>query len=147
MEYISELNNRISSAGNFGSKDWWKLVRSFISNKGMPQDDIPPLEKNNTVYYSPKDKATIFNEYFASQCSVTDEGNDLPILDNFPVSIEELVLTTDTVLQTLKRLDGSKAVGPDLIHNKLLIVDADAICQPLIRLFNGSLSEGKFPAT
>ena len=147
MEYISELDNRISSAGNFGSKDWWKLVRSFISNKGMPQDDIPPLEKNNTVYYSPKDKATIFNEYFASQCSVTDEGNDLPILDNFPVSIEELVLTTDTVLETLKRLDGSKAVGPDLIHNKLLIVDADAICQPLTRLFNGSLSEGKFPAT
>ena len=145
-EYMSDLDKRISSPCLFGSKDWWKLVKGFIRAKGMPLEDIPPLEDNGITYYSPKEKATIFNEYFATQCSVTDEGEALPQLNEIHGTIEQLLITTDTVKEVLKNLDGKKAVGPDLVHNKVLIATAEVICEPLTYLFNRSLTEGKFPA-
>ena len=145
-EYFSELDKRISSPDSFGNKDWWKLVKSFISSKGMPQDEIPPIEENNTTYYALTEKATAFNMYFTAQCSVTDEGAALPRLNETRGSIHQLTLTTDMVKGVLKNLDCRKAVGPDLVHNKLLIAAADLISEPLTFLFNRSLTEGKFPS-
>ncbi|MCB4744601.1 MAG: hypothetical protein LGB07_02965, partial [Sulfurovum sp.] len=40
--------------------------------------------------------------------------------------------------------DKSKATGPDMIHNKLLIAIVD-ITEPLTILFNRCLNEGIFP--
>ena len=50
------------------------------------------------------------------------------------------------VENVLKNLDTSKAVGPDLIHNKVLKMASPAISNALTLLFNRSLSEGRFPA-
>ena len=145
-EYVSELDKRISSPNHFGNKDWWKLVKSFLSSKGMPQDEIPPIEENDTIHYTSIEKATAFNKYFTAQCSVTDEGDALPRLNETCGSINQLTLTTDIVKEVLKNLDCGKAVGPDLVHNKLLIAAAGLISEPLTFLFNRSLTEGKFPA-
>ena len=145
-EYLSELDKRISSPDRFGNKDWWKLVKSFISSKGIPQDEIPPIEEHNTIYYTLTEKASAFNEYFTAQCSVTDEGDALPSLNETRGSITQLTLTPGMVKKVLKNLDCRKAVGPDSVHNKLVIAAADLIADPITFLFNRSLIEGKFPS-
>ena len=61
-------------------------------------------------------------------------------------SINQLDVTSDMVKSVLVDLDTKKAVGPDLVHNKLLRLSADIIAEPLAILFNRSLSEGIFPA-
>ena len=30
IEFMTDLDNRISSPTKFGSKDWWRLVKAFI---------------------------------------------------------------------------------------------------------------------
>ena len=146
-EYISELDKKISSSNEFGTKDWWKLVKEYMSKKGLPQDDIPPIEdENNTVHYTARDKAEVFNQYFAAQCSTENPNEDFPRGNEFQGSIDDLIITQDAVLSTLKHLDNKKAVGPDLVHNKILTAASEAICAPLTGLFNRSLREAKFPS-
>ena len=145
-EYTSELDSKISSPNLFGTKDWWKLVKSFIARKGMPQDDIPPIEDNGSVLYTPKDKAEAFNKYFAGQCTTEGINDELPDVNVLQGSIDQLTITSDQVTEMLKNLDSAKAVGPDLVHNKILTAASDAISKPLTQLFNRSLSEGKFPS-
>ena len=64
LYYLQDLDNRASSSATFGTKNWWKLVKSFISNKGSDPDVIPPLEKYGVTYYTNKEKATILNQFF-----------------------------------------------------------------------------------
>ena len=45
------VENKINTQPNFGNKDWWKLVKQFISKKGIPQADIPPIQPDNKIYY------------------------------------------------------------------------------------------------
>ena len=54
-------------------------------------------------------------------------------------------LTVDDVITSIKELEPNKAVGPDMIHNSLLITACPIIAQPLTLLFNRSLAEGVFP--
>ena len=42
-EYRTDLETRINSHGNFGNKDWWKMVNNFFRKKGISNSDIPPL--------------------------------------------------------------------------------------------------------
>ena len=146
-EYMTELDNRISCPDQFGSKEWWRLVKSFISKKGMPVDDIPPIVDAGKVHYSHADKATAFNQFFAKQCSIDNDSGTVPPLNQFEESIPPLLITKDMLMPILKGLDNSKAVGPDLVHNKILTSSANVICEPLVLLFNRSLTEGKFPVT
>ena len=57
------------------------------------------------------------------------------------------MLTPLEVNETIQLLDANKAVGPDLIHNKLLLASADYISEPLSIIFNKCLYESRFPCS
>jgi hypothetical protein len=146
-DYIQELDARACDASKFGTKEWWRLVKSFLSKKGMESDEIPPIEQNNHVYYSNKDKAEAFNNYFISQSALgIDNDTDLPdvITDSVPV-LRTIILDVTNVANALRSLKTNKAVGPDLIHNCILKASSNHITEPLTRFFNKCLSESKFP--
>ena len=146
-DYETNLDQRVSSPESFNSKDWWKLVRNFMTNKGLPSDDIPPIEEDGKIYYSHSDKAEIFNKYFVQQTHIHGINDQVPLINQEANSIENLDITSNMVKQILKNLDLTKAVGPDLVHNKLLHIGAETLSEPLSLLFNRSLSEGRFPAS
>ena len=126
--------------------EWWNIVKQFLSKKGISPDDIPPLEDNGTTYYSNKDKANVFNDYFVSQGSVNDDGRNPPTLpQSLGPTLDDIVLSTNEVESVLESLDTTKAVGPDLIHNKILKAASGIIAKPLTDLFNKSLAESHFP--
>ena len=74
LYYLQDLDNRGSSSATFGTKNWWKLVKSFMSNKGSDPDVIPPLEKDGVTYYTNKEKATILNQFFINQSTVEENS-------------------------------------------------------------------------
>ena len=59
--------------------------------------------------------------------------------------LESIVITPQDIIQTINRLDSSKACGPDMVPAKLLKMSAIYIAEPLAKIFNKSLSTGKYP--
>jgi len=70
-DYIEEIDSKVSNKNNFYTKDWWKLVQSFLSKKGMQPNEIPSLESNGHIYYSNKEKADLFNNFFIRNLLLT----------------------------------------------------------------------------
>ena len=69
LEYLNELDLKASDPKQFGTKEWWKLVKQFMSKKGI-YDDIPSIFFNGTLYSSIEDKANALNEYFYSTIDI-----------------------------------------------------------------------------
>ena len=144
-EYYKEIDKKASDPQNFGRKDWWKLVRSFFNKKGL-SDEIPPLKLNANTYYSNKDKANILNNFFVEQSTLENDDDPVPQIPYANFQINDIILNEDEVESVVKGLDATKASGPDLVHNKLLIHAISVLACPLTKLFNRCLNEGKFPS-
>ena len=91
------------------------------------------------------------NDYFIQQSTLDSPNENTPNVEYTDSEIT-VILTHAEVhsvikinLKNLKKIDKSKATGPDVIHNKLLIATVDIITEPLTILFNRCLNEGIFP--
>jgi len=144
LEYVEELNQKASDPTKLGNKDWWKIVKSFMKKKGL-SDDIPPISHNGQTFHSPQDKANVFNKYFIQQSTLENKDDEPPNLEQLNCELTDISLTSIEITTVIKKLDKNKAVGPDKIHNKLLIAAVDFIAEPLCILFNRSLTEGIVP--
>ena len=143
--HLKELDDHISNGQNFNTKRWWKLVNNFLKNKGVNNIEIPPIEDGNETIYDTKKKAICFNNFFKSQSQVLNDDDPLPTIPFKDSTLLSINLTVDDVSTSIKELNPNKAVGPDMIHNSLLIKACSIIAQPLTILFNRSLAEGVFP--
>ena len=144
LEYLNELDLKASDPKQFGTKEWWKLVKQFMNKKGI-SDDIPPFFFNGTLYSSSEDKANVLNDYFIQQSTLDNPNENTPNVEYTDSEITDIILTHADVHSVIKNLDKSKATGPDMIHNKLLIATVHIITEPLTILFNHCLNEGIFP--
>ena len=95
LDYLQDLDNRASSSATFGTKNWWKLVKSFMSNKGSDPDVIPPLEKDGVTYYTNEEKATILNQFFINQSTIED-NDDVPDVPELLTSINQIRVSTES---------------------------------------------------
>ena len=144
-EYEKDLETKINSQVNFGNKDWWKIVNHFF-NKQV-SSDIPPLQDTDKdeLIYSPDKKAELFNSFFVKQSCINGADDDPPDIQDNGLVAPAMMFTHELVYNILKDLDQRKAVGPDLVHNKLLVKAKGIISGPLAQLFNRSLDEATFP--
>ncbi len=130
------------------SKHFWKLAKSIL---GKTTDSfIPPLLDQNDLITDHKQKARLFNEYFASQSSLPQDTNSIPLPPLTHLATEKLSSFKIEVLDTYKALEdlkSDKATGPDLIGNKMLKETSAAIAYPLTRIFNHCLCAGLYPAS
>ena len=110
---------------------------------------LPPLlDENNKLHVENAEKANLFNDFFASQSTDISSENDIsPSLPDAEIpTLNEIVITEDEVFKQLKALKINKSSGPDGIPNKILKMIAIYLKEPLTKLFNKSLAEGKYPS-
>ena len=144
-EHLDKLDNQISSKENFGTKQWWKLVNNFLKNKNATNNEIPPLVENNEIHHSNTEKAECLNIFFSNQSKVEDNCGPLPHLQYSTSQIDQIHILPADVSSVIQHLDTNKAVGPDLVHNKLLVAAGPTLNEALTFLFNKSLNDGEFP--
>ena len=99
-----------------------------------------------TIFYEHIEKADCFNRYFESQSRVQNADDELPLI---PIANETMPPFTFSALEirdVIKNLKNNKAVGPDLIHNKVIKIASPVILNALTLLFNKSLSQECFPS-
>ena len=124
---------------------YWSLLKLFLNNKKIPI--IPPLFHENKFITDFKEKAELFNAFFAKQCSLIDNNSSLP---NKLIYLTEKRLTKirfseDDIAKIIQNLDLNKAHGHDHISIRMLKICGKTICKLLECIFRECLNTGLFP--
>lgn len=124
-----------------------KAFWSYIKNQTKAKSGISPITKaDGEMTNSDYEKAEVLNSFFASVFTQEDITN-IPTLDarNYKDTIQTLTITENDVRKQLKKLKGNKSSGPDNIHPFVLKQIQAGIINPLTKIFQKSISEGRIP--
>ena len=127
-----------------------KILKSITGfNKNV---SLPPLIVGDDIVSNDEEKAEAFNEYFCSQTNISIRNHHIETLQKYKSDHTKTKhtfsfssITPREVIQAINAMDSSKACGPDKIPTKLIKMTAAYIADPLSKLFNKSVQEGKYP--
>jgi hypothetical protein len=132
-----EDNCETSTKQSLGKK-FWKYIKS---RKKDNMRILPLKNESGEEVIDSKGKAEILNQQYDSV--FTDE--DLNTISEQDTKVDQNIerlhtcITTNGVCMLLKKLDPTKAIGPDLIPTRVLKEVADQVAPFLIYIFNHSL--------
>ena len=126
---LKRLTQKINTIQK-STKAYWALSKIFLNHRKIPV--IPPLFHSNRFVTDFKEKAEIFNSFFAKQCSLIKNERKLPprlhFLTDKRLSIIKFV--NNDILKVVQTLNPNKAHGHDKISIRLLKLCGDSLCRP-----------------
>ena len=142
-KYLQNQGARLADPST-SVKTYWKILNGFLNKCKVPR--IPPLFSDGKFITDCVEKATIFNDYFAKQCTPFQTGSTLPPLvyhttnrlSYFDIKIEEVV-------DILKVLKTNKSHGPDNISVSMIQLCGKELGKPLQIIFQNILRTSIFP--
>ena len=144
MRHYERLNCKLSNP-NTTPKVYWSILKSLYCDKKIPV--IPPLFYNNSFVTDFREKADLFNKFFANQCSLIVNASTLP--DQIPLAtnnfLENIIFSEDDILQSIRHLDANKSHGFDGISIRMLKLCDSSIVKPLSIIFHNCINKGHFP--
>ena len=143
--YYSKLSSKLANPAT-SSKTYWSILKTFLNNKKIPC--IPPLFHENKFITNFKEKAELFNTFFANQCTLLNNSSVLPnnLAKLTNKSLDTVNFSTDDISKIINNLDPNKAHGHDMLSIRMIKLCENSICKPLSIIFNDCLKEGKFPS-
>ena len=104
---------------------------------------IPPIFHENRFATNFKEKAELFNSFFAKQCSIIDNGSEIPsfLHTKTDKSLSNIAFTEKDIEKVIQNLDLNKAHGHDMISIRIL----KSIIKPLLIIFKKCLENGCCP--
>ncbi|KAJ7405743.1 hypothetical protein WISP_138422 [Willisornis vidua] len=121
----------------------------YINGSRQHRNIIGPLqEEDGHLTNSDRDKAEVFNAFFACVFNTDDgpRGSQWPELEGHDCENDQLPVNPEIVQDMLLQLDPYKSMGLDGIHLKMLKELADAITKPLLIILELSWESGEVPA-
>ena len=96
-------------------KEYCSLLKTFLINKKIPC--IPPVLHNNKFISNFRDKAELFNNFFAQQCSLISNASEIPARLNIKTTqtLLSIPVTRADIAKITKNLDPNKSHGHDMI--------------------------------
>jgi len=141
--YFEKLGEKLSDPRT-GHKHFWTAFKR-ISNK-KKTTNIPPIFDNNTFISNISQKANMFNDYFAEQCEILDNGSILPELKyNTNAFISDIEIPLNRIISIINKMDPNKGGGYDGISISMLQICASEVAVPLQMIFQKSITTGLFP--
>ena len=142
-KYLKEQGAKLADSLT-SNKTYWKILNGFLNKCKIPI--IPPLLVDGNSITNCKEKASIFNTYFAEQCTPFLTDSTLPSLvyhttnrlSSFEIALEDI----KSILQVLK---ANKAHGPDMISVQMIKLCGDDLSIPLRIIFQNIINTGNFP--
>jgi hypothetical protein len=123
--------------------EFWKYMRNKGKDSGIPEE----MHLGDINVLGPQIPAT-FASYFSSVYKTPNTKlNDLDTLniDQYSFLPSNISLSLENVSEGLNTLSNSHSKGPDGIAATMLYQCREALCIPLLLLFNISLQLGCFP--
>ena len=128
------------------AKTYWSILKALLNNKKNPC--IPPLFHQSKHVTDFKNKAEVFNSFFAKQCSIIQNSSKLPLTLNKKTnnSISSITFNRNNIATIIRSLNPNKAHGYDMISIRLFKIFDKSICKPLELIFQPCIRHGKFPS-
>ena len=73
--YYSKLSQKLSNKAT-SSKVYWSILKTFSNDKKIP--NITPVFQDNKFVIDFREKAKLFDSFFAEQCSLPKNNSELP---------------------------------------------------------------------
>ena len=126
-------------------KTYWTILKKLVNKTHMPR--IPPILKNNKLITDCREKASLFNEYFLSQCTPIDNNSVLPNSIEYKTrnKLNSILFTNDEILTMICSMNPNKSHGADNISIRMLQICGDVIILPLGIIFNNIINTGIYP--
>ena len=142
IDYILKITRKLNDP-KAAPKTYWLILNRFLYNKKTPS--IPPLLVNNKFISDFPIKANLFNDFFASICTLINNGSTLPeFAYKTDAKINSFRVNQNDISLIIKTLDAEKAYGWDNISIKMIQICGDPIALPLMLLFETELKEKNF---
>ena len=126
-------------------KPYSSILETVLNNKKIPC--IPPIYHNNNYITDFKEKAQIFNNFFAKQCTLVENTSKLLIDSSKRANnlLSTVSFTKDDIANIIKNLNPYKAHGFNMISIRMLKICGDSILKPLKLIFKLFIESRKFP--
>ena len=118
------------------------ILKSFYKGNRVPL--IPPLLVNNKIVLDFTEKANLFNDFFASQCTPISNSSILPSRNIFKTNERSFALNIKKyeILKIIRNLNVNKAHGHDDISIRMLKICDSVITEPLSIIFKNCIDCG-----
>ena len=126
------------------SKTYLSILKTFCNGKKVPL--IPPLNVGNKLVADFKEKARLFNEFFASKCTPITNDSSLPRLDvlNSESSLPAINFNNDDIFKVIRSLNINKALGHDNMSVRRIKTGDKAIFKPQSTICKNCTDTGMF---
>ena len=145
QKYFLRLTQKLNTIQK-STKAYWALLKFFLNNRKIPV--IRPLFHSNKFVTDFKEKAELFNSFFAKQCSLIKNDSKLPpqlhFLTDKRLSMVKFVNTD--ILKIIQNLNPNKAHGHDKISIRMLKICGNSLCRPSELILIDCLVNGIFPS-
>ena len=143
-EYYDQLSKKLNDPLT-SSKTYWSILKTFYSGTKIPL--IPPIIIDNKVIRNFREKANVFNIFFALQCMAIVNDSILPstIIYRTENRLSTISFKDEDVLKIIKSLNINKAHGHDDISIRLLQICGAEVVKPLSLIFKNCIQYGIFP--
>ena len=120
-------------------------MKTFVNVSKIPL--IPPLLVDNKLVTDFSDKVSLFNNFFAKQCTPVSTDSTVPVNINFETRerLSFLEFCVDDIVKIIRSLDQNKAHGHDEISIRMIKLCASSISKPLHLIFRNCLETESFP--
>ena len=111
-EYYVKLGLKLNNPRT-QSKTNWSLLKTLVNGRRVSL--VPPIQHNDKLKTNLKEKAKVFNGYFAKQCNAVENKSQIPVRANFYISqkLNNIKFVDASILKTLKNLFVIMANGHD----------------------------------
>ena len=143
--YIDDLSDKLSNPKS-NSNIFWSAFKRLLNSKKLA--NIPPLIENGIFITCFQEKATIFNQYFALQCTPLQNESIIPeFVPNTGNLLDNVIISEYAFSNIISKLNANKAHGVDNISISMLKLCHEEVLLPLKLIFQKCLSDGKFPSS
>ena len=145
MGYIQIKRNALNDK-NTDPKVCWTVLNNILHNIKIPS--IYPILASGKTITNIVEKANLFNNFFASQCTPLENTSKFPpLLMKTDKRLNTISFKDSDITSIIKSLKPTKAHGADNISISMVQLCGDSITLALTLIFKFCLRNGTFPET
>ena len=141
QQYFAKIAKKLSDP----NISYCSILKCFLTDKKVPC--IPPIFHKNRFITNFRERAELFNYFFASQSSLVRNSSVLPT--DFELftdkSLSNITFSVNSIIRIISSLDPNKAHGHNMMSIRILKICGDSINKPLGLIFRACLEHGIFP--